>query len=66
MTYRGGIDMTGSGRPDRKNLYGQWLAMPVAQCIYPYVHYHSMIHEDRGDARPRQGAVRRRQARRST
>ena len=56
MLYRGGIDLVGSPDPEEiiektfaENGWGDmW-----RNGIYPYVHYHSMIHEAMGVARGR-------------
>jgi uncharacterized protein YjlB len=56
ILYRGGIDLTGSPDPEKliektfaKNGWGDmW-----RNGIYPYAHYHSMIHEAMGIARGR-------------
>ena len=65
VLYRGAIDLTGSPDPeaaDRKDLYRQWLGRPVAQ---RHLSLCALSFDDpRGDgrgARPRQGALRRRQ-----
>jgi uncharacterized protein YjlB len=56
VLYRGGIDLTGS--PDPEKLIEQTFAANGwgemwRNGIYPYVHYHSMIHEVMGVARGR-------------
>jgi uncharacterized protein YjlB len=56
VLYRGGIDLTGS--PDPKNLIEKAFAANGwgnlwRNGIYPYPHYHSMIHEAMGIARGR-------------
>jgi uncharacterized protein YjlB len=56
VLYRGGIDLTGSPDPEpviekafaANGWGGMW-----RNGIYPYVHYHSMIHEAMGIARGR-------------
>jgi uncharacterized protein YjlB len=56
ILYRGGIDLTGSPDPEKlientfmgNNWGGMW-----RNGVYPYVHYHSMIHEAMGVARGR-------------
>ena len=56
VLYRGGIDLTGTPDPEKliegtfeENGWGDmW-----RNGIYPYVHYHSMIHEAMGIARGR-------------
>ncbi len=56
VLYRGGIDLTGTPDPEKliegtfaENGWGEmW-----RNGIYPYVHYHSMIHEAMGIARGR-------------
>ena len=67
VLYRCAIDLTGSPDPedaDRKNLYRQWLGRPVAQ---RHLSLRALSFDDsRGDgrrARPRRGALRRRQRR---
>jgi uncharacterized protein YjlB len=56
VLYRGGIDLTGS--PDPENLIEKAFAANRwgnlwRNGIYPYPHYHSMIHEAMGIARGR-------------
>ncbi len=56
VLYRGGIDLTGS--PDPEKLIEQTFAANGwgemwRNGVYPYVHYHSMIHEAMGVARGR-------------
>jgi uncharacterized protein YjlB len=56
VLYRGGIDLTGS--PDPENLVEKAFAANGwgnlwRNGIYPYPHYHSMIHEAMGIARGR-------------
>lgn len=56
VLYRGGIDLTGS--PDPENLIEKAFAANGwgnlwRNGIYPYPHYHSMIHEAMGIARGR-------------
>jgi uncharacterized protein YjlB len=56
VLYRGGVDLAGSPDPEqviektfaRNGWGGMW-----RNGIYPYVHYHSMIHEAMGIARGR-------------
>jgi uncharacterized protein YjlB len=49
LVYRGGIDLSGSADPERKieqafTAHG-WGRNMWRNGIFPYVHYHSMIHE---------------------
>ena len=56
MLYRGGIDLTGSPDPERvieKTFAANGWGDMWRNGIYPYVHYHSMIHEAMGVARGR-------------
>jgi uncharacterized protein YjlB len=56
VCYRGGIDLTGSPDPEKviEHTFGRngWRDI-WRNGIYPYVHYHSMIHEVMGIARGR-------------
>ena len=56
ILYRGGIDLAGSPDPEdvieKKFAANSWGDM-WRNGIYPYVHYHSMIHEVMGVARGR-------------
>jgi uncharacterized protein YjlB len=56
VCYRGGIDLTGSPDPEKviEHTFGRngWRDI-WRNGIYPYVHYHSMIHEVMGVARGR-------------
>src|SRR5947209_5761417 len=56
LFYRGGVDLTGT--PDPEQVIEKTFAMNGwgdmwRNGIYPYVHYHSMIHEVMGIARGR-------------
>ena len=54
--YRGGIDLTGSPDPEQvieKTFAANGWGNMWRNGIYPYVHYHSMIHEAMGLARGR-------------
>ena len=56
VLYRGGIDLAGSPDPERvieKTFAGNGWGDMWRNGIYPYVHYHSMIHEAIGIARGR-------------
>ena len=57
LVYRGAIDLKGSPDPEElveRTFAAQRLGRDVAHNgIYPYVHYHSMIHEALGIARGR-------------
>src|ERR1700689_3977809 len=56
ILYRGGIDLTGSPDPEKliEKTFAKngWRDM-WRNGIYPYAHYHSMIHEAMGIARGR-------------
>ena len=56
ILYRGGVDLTGSPDPEdvieKKFAANGWRDM-WRNGIYPYAHYHSMIHEALGVARGR-------------
>jgi len=56
LLYRGGIDLSGTPDPEQviEKAFGRngWGDM-WRNGIYPYVHYHSMIHESLGIARGR-------------
>jgi uncharacterized protein YjlB len=56
VLYRGGIDLTGSPDPEERieEIFGSngWGDM-WRNGVYPYVHYHSMIHEAMAVARGR-------------
>jgi uncharacterized protein YjlB len=56
ILYRGGVDLTGSPDPEdvieKKFAANGWRDM-WRNGIYPYAHYHSMIHEVMGVARGR-------------
>jgi uncharacterized protein YjlB len=54
VLYRGGIDLSGSPDPERlieKTFTANGWGGLWRNGIYPYVHYHSMIHEAMGIAR---------------
>ena len=56
VLYRGGIDLVGSPDPEaviEKTLAANGWGNMWRNGIYPYVHYHSMIHEAMGIARGR-------------
>jgi uncharacterized protein YjlB len=56
ILYRGGIDLSGSPDPEKvieKTLGNNGWRDIWRNGIYPYVHYHSMIHEVMGIARGR-------------
>jgi len=56
VLYRGGIDLAGSPGPEQtieKTFAGNGWGNMWRNGIYPYVHYHSMIHEAMGIARGR-------------
>ncbi len=56
VLYRGGIDLAGSPDPEQvieKTFAGNGWGGMWRNGIYPYVHYHSMIHEAMGIARGR-------------
>jgi uncharacterized protein YjlB len=56
VLYRGGIDLTGSPDPEEvieKAFAANGWGSMWRNGIYPYVHYHSMIHEAMGIARGR-------------
>ena len=56
VLYRGGIDLTGSPDPEaviEKTFAANGWGNMWRNGIYPYVHYHSMIHEAMGIARGR-------------
>src|SRR5579863_484886 len=56
VLYRGGIDLAGSPDPEaviEKTFAGNGWGNMWRNGIYPYVHYHSMIHEAMGIARGR-------------
>ena len=56
ILYRGGIDLAGSPDPEQvieKTFSGNGWGGIWRNGIYPYVHYHSMIHEAMGIARGR-------------
>jgi len=56
ILYRGGIDLTGSPDPEKlieKTFAANSWGNMWRNGIYPYVHYHSMIHEAMGVARGR-------------
>jgi uncharacterized protein YjlB len=56
LHYRGGIDLTGSPDPEaviEKAFAANGWGNIWRNGIYPYVHYHSMIHEAMGIARGR-------------
>ena len=56
LVYRGAIDVAGAENPERaiESMFSAngWLDM-WRNGIFPYVHYHSMIHEALGVARGR-------------
>lgn len=56
VLYRGGIDLAGSPDPEQvieKTFAANGWGAMWRNGIYPYVHYHSMIHEAMGIARGR-------------
>lgn len=56
VLYRGGIDLTGSPDPEQvieKTFAANGWGNMWRNGVYPYVHYHSMIHEAMGLARGR-------------
>jgi uncharacterized protein YjlB len=56
VLYRGGIDLAGSPDPERvieKTFAGNGWGNMWRNGVYPYAHYHSMIHEVMGIARGR-------------
>src|SRR5580658_7773427 len=56
LFYRGGVDLTGSPDPEQvieKVFSANGWGNMWRNGIYPYVHYHSMIHEAMGIARGR-------------
>ncbi len=56
VLYRGGVDLAGSPDPERvieKRFAANGWGQMWRNGIYPYVHYHSMIHEAMGIARGR-------------
>jgi uncharacterized protein YjlB len=56
VLYRGGIDLSGSPDPEQvieKTFTASGWGNMWRNGIYPYVHYHSMIHEAMGIARGR-------------
>ena len=56
ILYRGGIDLTGSPDPEKlieKTFAANGWGDMWRNGVYPYVHYHSMIHEAMGVARGR-------------
>ena len=66
LVYRNAIDLTGTSNPAEviEKIFAshRWGDM-WRNGIFPYVHYHSMIHEALAVARPRQGALRRQRGR---
>ena len=56
VLYRGGVDLAGSPNPEelieKTFTVNGWVGL-WRNGIYPYVHYHSMIHETMGIARGR-------------
>ena len=56
VLYRGGVDLAGSPDPEKlieKTFAGNGWGGLWRNGVYPYVHYHSMIHEAMGVARGR-------------
>jgi len=56
VLYRGGVDLAGSPDPERlieKTFASNGWGGMWRNGVYPYVHYHSMIHEAMGVARGR-------------
>jgi uncharacterized protein YjlB len=56
VLYRGGVDLTGSPDPEQvieRTFAGNGWGNMWRNGIYPYAHYHSMIHEAMGIARGR-------------